>query len=78
MPGGLPQEMFGEQPSARTAFSPTNTFPPITTVAGTTGLDGGSPGVTASSSAPGATVRFLRTTIVPAGAKHTPVMSIEE
>ena len=67
MPGGLEQEMLGEQPSTRTAPLPTKTFPPIRTVAGTTGLAGGSPGLTASSKAPGATVRFPRTTTVPAG-----------
>src|SRR5208282_2569924 len=67
IPGGLEQEMFGEQPSTKTAPLPTKTFPPMRTVAGTTGVFGGSPGVTASSRAPGATVRFPWTRMVPAG-----------
>ena len=45
MPGGFEQAPFGEQLSARTPFFPTKTFPPIRTVAETTGCACGSPGV---------------------------------
>ena len=67
IPGGLEQAIFGEHPKSSTAPGPTHTFPPMNTVAGTTGPATGSPGVTASSRAPGATLRSCRIVIVPAG-----------
>ena len=68
MPGGLPHAMFGEQPSSRTPPLPTHTLPPTFTVAGTTGVpDVGSPGVTASSSAPGLTMRLCSIHTLPEG-----------
>ena len=65
---GGAQEMFGEHPKSNTAPLPTTMLPPTDTVAGTAGVPVvGSPGATASSNAPGATVRLPQMLMLPAG-----------
>src|SRR5271155_1141357 len=69
--------MKGEQPRNRTAPRPTYTLPLTARAAGNSGVAVGSPGLVASSRAPGLTVTLPVTTMLPVGMKHVPVTVTE-